>query len=546
MLDYLIKNAWIVDGRGRAPFLGDAGIKKDRIAEIGKICSEARKLINAAGLYLAPGLIDIHTHSDFAIIKNPAAENMLMQGITTNVVGNCGVSSFPVRKPARRIFVKNPDMLYREKPHWENLTSYAQAVEMKNPAINIAALVGFRNLRLSIVGFFARDATKHEIKEMSDMLSTSMKNGAFGMSTGLIYTPDAYARTEEIIGVASALKEFDGIYASHIRNESDKVLEAVREAVIIGKEAKVSVEISHHKAAERKNFGRVKETLELMMKARELGISVNCDVYPYIASWTDTEILLPKWLFAKGINRAISILKNRKVREFIKRELKDETRKWDNMIAGVGWKNIKITKVRQLHNRKYVGMSIKDAAAHVRKNPIDFVMDLIISERGFSEIICLEMDEKDIEAIVKSPISMIASDSEITPADSVRKRRVMEKKPKKPMQFVHPRAYGTFPRVIAEYVRKKKLLRIEQAVCKMTGMPAIKLGLYKRGFIKEDYYADLVIFNLNTIEDRATYENPYQYPAGIYHVFVNGKPAVERGRITKNRNGRFLLKNKGE
>ncbi len=542
MLDFIIKDGLIVDGSGTKPFKADIGIKGKFIKVIkeydgrkgrrrGKdgIEEEAREIINAKGLVVCPGFIDIHTHSDFPILLNPQAENRIYQGITTDVIGNCGTSAFPMNSPWTERLEEMMRITYKSSLDWSDMKSYIKLLRERKPSINIVPLIGHHNIRGSVVGFENREATAKELSMMKDLLEENLANGAFGMSTGLIYAPSMFATTDELIKLASVIKKYNGVYASHIRGESNTVVSAVKEAIEIAKKTKVSVEISHHKVTGRKNFGKVNITLAMIREARLEGYNVNCDVYPYNFSKSNSRIILPPWANEGTMSEIIKRLRNEKIRKKIKEEVNSVDSSWDNPVESAGWKNIIISRVNWARNKKYEGLSIFKAARIERKTPAEFIMDLIINEGFFQDIIMKEMRERDVINVIKAPFSMIGSDG-------------MVFVPNIDSDRVHPRYFGTFPRVLYKYVKLLKVLRLEEAIKKMTSMPAEKLGLEKRGLLRQGYYADITIINYKKIKDLATIMKPTRKPRGIEYVFVNGELVLQKGEITRSRPGEVLLK----
>jgi len=469
MYSIIIKGGKIVDGTGNPWFYGDIGIKNGKISKIGRLHSEAEKVIDAEGCIISPGFIDMHSHSDLTPLINPLNDRLREQILETS----------PMLKEADA------------RLEWSSTAEYMEVIERNGVSLNLAPLVGHGTLRAFVMGYEKRRPTSMELEQMKRLLAESLEQGAFGMSTGLIYPPSCYAETEEIIELCKVVAKYGGIYSSHIRGEEHQLLDSVKEAIEIGEKAKVPVEISHHKAAGRENWGKVKETLRMIEEARGLGVEVTCDVYPYTAGSFGLDSILPPYAHEGGVKKMLEKLKDSESR----RKLRNDT---------------------ELAGQKSV-------------DPFDFVFDLIIEEKSSTSVVLFSMSEDDMRRVLKSPFSMIGSDSSARAAYGI----LAAGKP-------HPRAYGTFPRVLGKYVREEKVLTLQDAIRKMTSFPAQKLGLKDRGLIKEGMWADITIFNPRKITDKATFTAPHQYPEGIKYVIINGKIVMEEGEHTKEKPGKVL------
>jgi len=530
--DLLIKNGRVIDGTGNIWCKKDIGVSEGKIKSLGCINGNAKKVIDVNGMIVSPGFIDLHNHSDMTILAYPNAENSIMQGITTVVVGNCGVSMAPInsshidilKKYLSFVLVKN----YDYKWDWQTLGEYYKKVEKQGISLNIAPLVGQGNIRLAVKGFDSSEVTKDEMNKMKMLLEQSIKDGVFGMSTGLIYPPGCYSTTEELIELGRVLNKYGLIYATHIRNEGKMLMESIEEAIKIAEECNVAVEISHHKSAGKANWGKVNASLRAMKKARNRGIEISCDAYPYPACSTTITSVLPIWMLDGGMGKMLERLKNKEIREAIKKEITEDTTKGENLIKAVGWSGIVIGECQS--KKDYEGKSLENILKEKNKfnDPFEGFFDWLIEIEGNAVVVVFAMDEDDVKTIISSPLSAIGSDSwSIAP--------IAGGKP-------HPRMYGTFPRVLGKYVREENLLTLESAIRKMTSLPATKIGLKKRGIIEEGYYADIVIFDPDNIKDKATYANPHQYPEGIKYVIVNGEIVVDNGEITGRKPGKILKK----
>ena len=530
--DLVIRNGRIIDGTGNIWYKKDIGIIDGKIKKIGIIKGNAKKVINANGKVVSPGFIDLHNHSDTTILPYPNAESSIMQGITTAVVGNCGVSMAPINKKNLNLLKKYLSFLlvknYDYKWDWQTIGEYYKKVEKQGTSLNIAPLVGFGVIRLAVKGFDSSEASEAEIIKMKKLLEQSIEDGVFGMSTGLIYPPGCYSTTDELIELGKVLNRYGLLYATHMRNEGDRLLESIEEAIKIAEECNIAVEVSHHKVLGKYNWGKVNASLREMKKARNRGIDISCDVYPYIACSTTITSILPIWVLEGGVGKAIERLKDIKLREKIKKDIIDNTVKGENWIRSAGWNGIFIGECQS--RKEYEGRSLENILTNQNrsKDLFDGFFDLLLEIDVNAMIVMFAMDEEDVKTVISNPLSAIGSDSwSVAP--------IAGGKP-------HPRMYGTFPRVLGKYVREENLLTLESAIRKMTSFPATKIGLKKRGIIEEGYYADIVIFDPDNIKDKATYAEPLQYPEGIEYVIVNGEIAVDNGEITGRKSGKILKK----
>ncbi len=499
--DVVIKNARVVDGTGNPWFKSDIGIKDGRVARIGFIKeTDAKQIVDAKNQIMAPGFIDVHAHTE-NIFNRPEAENFIRMGVTSLVTGNCGSSVTEVGKFLGR---------YETTP----LT------------VNLATLIAHGSVRAKVMKTENRAPTTEELRRMEEIVETAMKEGAAGLSTGLIYVPGTYAKTDEIVSLARVANKYRGVYASHIRNEGDKVFEAITEAINIGEQTGIPVEISHFKISSKKHWGNTEETLGLVRAAREKGLVVTVDQYAYTASSTSLDTLLPSWVLENG-------------REEGKKRLADEaTRK--KIILEIK-KNLKVSKFKDFSyafvasygaNKSFNGLNIKEIAKREKgKDKLDTQIEQILEmyAAGGAGMVYHKMNEEDVQNIMRAPFTMIASDSGV--------REFGEGAP-------HPRGYGNNARVLGRYVRELKIITLEDAIRKMTSLPAQTFGLKDRGLIREGFAADLVIFDEKLVADKATFENPHQYPIGISSVFVNGVATILDGHLTNARSGMALRINK--
>ncbi len=529
MGDVLIKNGFVVDGTGNPWFKADVLIESDKISGIGPFHgAEPNLTIDGSGLIVAPGFIDMHSHSDLHLLINPLAESKIRQGVTTEVLGNCGSTLAPIREDRLDLLKKNCMPLAEEVNWaWRSFEDYLRTLEERKISVNVAPLVGHGTVRIAVMGYDNRSPTEVEMEEMKGLVGEAMKDGARGLSSGLIYAPGSYSKTEELVELCKVVSGYGGFYSSHIRNESNYLLEAVDEAIAIGERAGVPVEISHHKAAGSENWGKVNDSLRMIEEARKRGVDVTCDVYPYTAGSTDLSACIPTWAHEEGLSNLVSRLGDKKIRSRLKHEIIEGIPRWEDLARQAGWENIIISQFDP--DRSLEGKSVAEIAKLRDRDPIDTAFDLLVESKGVAQIVIFEMNEQDVETVLRYPGSMIGTDgSSYAPYG-----KLHVGKP-------HPRNYGTFPRVLGRYIRDKKILRLEEAVRKMTSLPARRLGLLDRGLLAEGMQADVTIFDPDTVLDLATYQDPHRYPQGIRYVIVNGEAAVENGEHIGARAGMVL------
>ena len=534
MFDLIIKDGKIIDGTGNPWFRGDLGIKNGKIARIGRLSpSEAEKKLEAKGLIVCPGFIDMHSHSDLSVFFNPKLDSTIRQGVTTSVVGNCGLSLAPVNPERKGLLIREASSflpICKElRIDWCRFDEYLSRLGEIGLSANIANLVGHGTVRIAVMGLENRDPTGEELAEMKKLVAEAMEAGAFGLSTGLIYAPGVYSKADEIIELCKIVAEYGGIYASHIRSERAMLLEAVKEAIRIGEKAKIPVEISHHKAAGKPNWGKTKETLRLMEEARARGVDVTCDQYPYKAGMTSLAALLPPWVREGGVDKMIERLRSLKERERIREDMEKATVEWENFASECGWENIIVSSVSSEENKFLEGKSLAEIAKIRGTDEFTVLFDLLLEEEGGVSIVIFSMDERDIHRVMTSRLQMVGTDSWAVAPYGI----LNIGKP-------HPRFYGTYPRILGRYVREKKVLALEEAIRKMTSFPAQRLGLTDRGLLKPGMWADIVIFDPAKIKDKATYQEPHQYPEGIEYVLVNGSVIIEKGEHTGAPAGKVL------
>jgi N-acyl-D-amino-acid deacylase len=530
--DIIIKNGKIINGAGNPWYYGEIGINEGKIVKIGtKIAGTATKVIDATNQIVCPGFIDIHSHSDYILRISRNLESTLHQGITTSVVGMCGLGMAPIPKGKeeefKKILASAAAILGKFDYPYHTYTEYLEYLEKKRPSANLAFLVGYENLRFAGgQGRANRDATPEEMESMKNYLREAMEAGAFGMSTGLIYAPQVYVSTEEIIELMKVVAEYDGYYFSHIRGEGKTIVEAVKEAIeIVEKSGCLGGQIAHHKISGKAYWGLSKETIRLMEEANKRGISVTCDQYPYNRGMSGLVSTLPPWVREGEIDEILERIKKPENQIRIKSELEEYFESFENWIKENGFSNLYISSCSSKEWSGIAGKSISEITK-IKGFSDDwetFFKLLINNELGVTVTI-ESMGEEDIRRIMTSRYQMIGTDGFGIPVSFS-------------SGAFHPRCFGTYPRILGKYVREEKLLTLEQAIRKMTSFPAQRLGLQDRGLLLENYWADIVIFNPDTIIDKATYENPYQIPEGISYVLVNGQIVVKNGKQNKKKPG---------
>lgn len=526
MLDLILKNGRTVDGTGNPWFFGDVGIKDDMIVGVGRVEGRSQDTIDVRGQVISPGFIDGHCHSDLMVLDDPLSEIKLQQGVTTEVLGNCGMTPAPFTE-------RNLDLLQsyvepvlgrtEQEWSWETVESYVNSLLEVKPSENVATYVGHGTLRIAVMGFENRPASTEELDRMKRLLEEGLQAGAVGLSLGLMYAPGSYTSREELAELCSVLPRYDGLLATHIRGEGSSLISSIEEVIWLAETCGVSLQISHLKAAGRKNWGSVTTAMELVEDARSRGLDVTCDVYPYIAGSTTLTSLLPPWVLEGGIFRALERLKAPASRKRIKEELGHEHGIWDNLLASTGWDCVYISSLSKSNGANLEGKHVAEISESRGVEPADCMMDLLLEQDGKVSIVFFHMAGADVDQIVRWDRSLIASDS-------------LHDQAEKP----HPRLYGTFPHVLAKYVRENRVLTLEEAIRKMTSFPARKFKLGKRGLVAPGYAADLVVFDPEEVSDRATYGDPKRFPEGISYVLVNGAMVVESGVHRGVRAGRAI------
>ncbi len=525
MYDILIKNGTIIDGTGKKKFKADIAIKKDKIKKIECLSNaRARMIISAENQYIAPGFVDINNHSDsyWRLFIAPGLKSMLQQGVTTIIGGNCGSSLAPLTKGNLIVSIQKWADINEVNVNWLTMAEFLNVLEKRKIGINFGTLVGHATLRRGIIGEEFRKLKPEEMKMMKRMLEDALKEGAFGLSTGLAYSHAKIASTEEIIELAKIAKKERGIYTSHIRGEAEELIPAVEETLAATKKADISTEISHLKAMGKKNWSNFSKVIDMIEKAKKQGLNINFDVYPYTTTGSVLYILLPDWIAEGGKKMLIKRLKDPVTRIRVIKEMQEtQPYEYNKVIIAIS-----------PADKTFIGKKISEIAQTQGISAEEAIVNMLIASQGRVITFFETLSEDNVKLALKHPLGFIASDGSGYNIDYYREKK----------ELVHPRCFGAFPRFLGRHVREEKLMSWEQAIYKITGGPAEKIGLKKRGVLKKGNFADITVFNPKTVIDRATFENPFQYPEGIDYVIVNGKIAVDKGKYTGKMAGRVLRK----
>lgn len=528
MLDILIRGAEIVDGTNTPRYQGDVAIEGDRIAHVGALAgATARTVIDATARVVAPGFIDMHSHADLSLLVEPEAESLVHQGITTVVTGQCGMSPAPLTREHREDTLRTLSMLIPPgvSMPWDQISSFGsflEYLENAGTAVSVVPLVGQGMIRAAVMGYRADAPTKDETEQMQRLVREAMDDGAHGVSTGLIYPPGSFTGTEELIDVVRPVAKYNGLYFSHIRGEAETLLEAVAEAIEIGRQAGIAVQVCHFKAAGRDNWDKASAALALIDQARAEGLDVTADMYPYTGGATYLAALLPRWALEGGTPGLLRRLDLPEERTRIVQAIKAGE---GGVVGRIEWDKVLIAGSPK---REYVGHAISELAAQEDQDPLHWTLDALRLTSGNLTMVVLSMSEDNIKMQLGHPAMMFGTDGLGVSTDGPMALGIM-----------HPRFCGTYARLFGQYVREG-VLSLEEASWKASGFPAQKLRLADRGLIREGYKADLVVFDPSTIQDRATYEEPLHYPSGIETVLVNGEVVIEAGSQTSARPGRVI------
>jgi len=527
--DVLIKNGRIVDGSGRASYVADVAIKGDRIVSIGKLSqATAARTVDAQGLVVAPGFIDMLGQSETYLLIDPRAMSKVMMGVTTEITGE-GESIAPINE---RQIKEQEDFLKRFNLtiDWRSLDEYFKRLDKQGSGVNLGTFVGATQVREFVIGYDDRPPTSQELEQMKKLVADAMRDGALGLSTSLQYVPARFAKTDELIELAKVARQYGGIYATHQRSEANTIDASLDEVFEIAQKANIPIEIWHLKTAYKKNWGRMPHVLDRIKQARDRGLDITADIYPYIAGSTALSACLPPWALEGGTDKMLARLRDPQTRQRLKTEISQEQTTWENIYLGSGGPGgVLIGSVVNRELEPLQGKRISEIAEQQKKDPLDAVFDLILADHGQTGAIYFMMSEDDMRAAMKSPLVSFCTDSGSRATDG-------------PLagSKSHPRGWGSYPRILGSYVRDENLLSLEAAIHKMTGAPAARVGLKERGLIKEGMFADVTIFDPAKVIDRATFESPNQYPIGIDYVIVNGKISVDKGQRTSALGGRVL------
>ena len=522
--DLIVRGGQVVDGSGQAPQRVDVGIAGDRITRVGNLAGvSAGREIDATGLIVAPGFIDVQGQSGSTLLADGNGESHLRQGITTEIIGEGGSPAFWTQGAEDGESLAPFGLAF----DWTGFAGYFEKLRSRGTTINVGTFVPATQVRRAIIGMDNRAPTADELRRMEAMVDQAMRDGAFGLSSALIYVPGTFAKTDELLALAKVAAKYKGIYISHIRGESFNLFNALDEAIGIGRDAGLPVVIYHLKVAAKSNWGRMGEAVAKIDKARAEGVKVSATMYPYTAGGTGLAATLPLWVQEGGREKMLERLKDPATRVRARQEIETKLDGWENLLMATTFEGIQIASVPRDFDQSVLGKRISELAAERKADPWDVYFALLVDSGGRIGALYHMMSEDDVKTGLRSPWVTIGTDSSALRAEGA----LAQGSP-------HPRSYGTFPRVLGKYARDEKVLSLQDAVHRMTGAAAAQMGLRDRGLIREQQLADLVIFNAAAIKDTATYERPHQYPTGIEHVIVNGVPVLGKNGLTGARPGR--------
>lgn len=539
MFDIKIAGGEIIDGTGKLRYRADLGINDDKITAIGDLSGQdAKKIIPAEGKFVCPGFFDFHTHSDYSLLYDPRTPSRIYTGITTDVIGNCGIGLAPIRDSRKEELLKylqtrivgtiNAPLIL----NWNTVDEYFAYIEKAPPAVNVASYVAQGPIRIDEMGFRDGPATPEELEHMKGEVVKAMKAGCIGLTTGLTYMPGAYTGKDELAELCKAMAPYGGYYCTHMRDEGDTEMEALEEAIYIATKGGVPLHVSHLKSMGVANSGKIDRVFERIHKAQADGLDVTYDCYPYAASMTSLGALLPPWMFEGGVDKMLKRLQDPEMRKKSTHDILNGIPGWQNFYKMSGdFSNIIIASVYKDANKKYEGHSVEELAREAGKDGFDFFYDLLAEEKGKVQANMKTMSQTDVDRVVCDPETIFGSDSTDFATDGI----LNFGKP-------HPRAFGTVGRIFNHYVKETGMLTFEQAVRKLTSLSAKRVGVgHERGTLREGYFADVTVFDPQTIQDKATYQDPKQYTVGIQTVIVNGRVALENGKqVDAVRAGRIL------
>jgi len=526
--DVAIRHGKVYDGSGNAPILADVTIKGDTISSVGTSENASAKTeIDGSGLAVAPGFVNVLSWGAESLIEDGRAESDIRQGVTLEVFGE-GESMGPLTEDMKKYMVERQGDV-RYEIEWTTLGEYLDYLVRRGVSPNVASFVGAATVRVNVLGFADRPPSPLELKKMRQLVCQAMEEGALGVGAALIYAPGFYAKTDELVALAQAAGEYGGMYISHLRSEGNRLLEALNELITISREAKVPAEVYHMKAVGKSNWNKFDLMIKKIEAERENGMRITADMYPYIAGMTGLDAAMPPWVQEGGLRAWIERLKNPDTRERVKGEMSKPTDEWENLYLAAGPENMLLVAFRSDVLKPLTGKPLAQVAKLRGKSPEDTAMDLVIEDHSRVETVYFMMSEENVRRCVSLPWVSFGSDERCLTPEGVFMK-----------SSAHPRAYGTFARVLSKYVRDGKVVPLAEAVRRLASLPSENFKLHRRGLIKPGYFADIVVFDLARIQDHATFENPHQHSTGMAHVFVNGIQVLKDGEHTGAKPGRVL------
>ena len=524
--DVVIRNGMIYDGYGFKPYVGDVALKGDKVALVKeKISAKGKTEIDATGLAVAPGFINILSWATVSLIRDGRSLSDIKQGVTLEVFGE-GSSMGPLNEKMKEQQQDNTDDYTID---WTTLGEYLESLERRGVSTNVASFIGATTLRVHEIGYENRPPTDEELDKMRSLVRQGMEEGALGIGSSLIYAPAFYSSTEELIELCKVAAEYGGMYISHMRSESNKLLEALDELITISEKANIPAEVYHLKAGGLKNHYKMDLVINKINAARASGLDITADMYTYIAGATGLDAHMPPWVQEGGYDKWVERLKDPKIRAKVKKEMTSDAKDWENLGYLAGPDGVLFAGFRNSELREYIGMTLKEVAQKTGKHYADVAMDFVIQDGSRVDVVYFLMSEENVKKQIKLPYMSFGSDAgSIAPEGDFLKYNP------------HPRAYGNFSRLLGKYVREEKVIPLEEAIYKLTSLTADKLKIKKRGLLKEGYYGDVVLFDPNTISDHATFDDPHQLATGMHHVFVNGVQVLNEGEHTGATPGRVV------
>ena len=524
--DVIIRNGMIYDGYGFKPYVGDVALKGDKVALVKeKISAKGKTEIDATGLAVAPGFINILSWATVSLIRDGRSLSDIKQGVTLEVFGE-GSSMGPLNEKMKEQQQDNTDDYTID---WTTLGEYLESLERRGVSTNVASFIGATTLRVHEIGYENRPPTDEELDNMRSLVRQGMEEGALGIGSSLIYAPAFYSSTEELIELCKVAAEYGGMYISHMRSESNKLLEALDELITISEKANIPAEVYHLKAGGLKNHYKMDLVINKINAARASGLDITADMYTYIAGATGLDAHMPPWVQEGGYDKWVERLKDPKIRAKVKKEMTSDAKDWENLGYLAGPDGVLFAGFRNSELREYIGMTLKEVAQKTGKHYADVAMDFVIQDGSRVDVVYFLMSEENVKKQIKLPYMSFGSDAgSIAPEGDFLKYNP------------HPRAYGNFSRLLGKYVREEKVIPLEEAIYKLTSLTADKLKIKKRGLLKEGYYGDVVLFDPNTISDHATFDDPHQLATGMHHVFVNGVQVLNEGEHTGATPGRVV------